>query len=141
MHPYASTQYAFGVNARISRSRLQLFNLRNFKLTNLLMHGGMETIPLHDRSNCSSVEEKLNILKKFDSNRTLFLRSNICSVGNTIEEQPSLDTLEFAGGGNESYLGCDETSDSFIGTLDGKDCTLQPLRKRYRKILQQKNAT
>jgi hypothetical protein len=41
------------------------------------------------------------MLKKFDSNRTLFLRSNIYSVGNTIEEQPSLDTLEFAGGGNE----------------------------------------
>jgi hypothetical protein len=85
------------------------------------------------------------MLKKFDSNRTLFLRSNIYSVGNTIEEQPSLDTLEFAGGGNErvfffffeksndSNLGCDETFDSFIDTLDNMDCMLQPLRKRYRK--------
>jgi hypothetical protein len=90
------------------------------------MHGGMETIPLHDRSNCSNVEEKLNILKKFDFNRTLFLRSNTCSVGNTIEEQLSLDTLEFARGGNESNSGCDETSESFIDTLDGMDCTLQP---------------
>jgi hypothetical protein len=34
---------------------------------------------------------------------------------------------------NDSNLGCDETFDSFIDTLDNMDCMLQPLRKRYRK--------